>query len=264
MSLPPCVSVIIPCHNAGRTVSATLTTLLAQDFPDWEALIIDDASTDDSRAIAARFATSDPRFRLLATAGPGPLGAAQARNAGMDAAKGRYIAFLDADDLWRPHKLSCQIKALTAGAAIVFSAYRRFDDQTGTTLGIVHAKARVAYADALHGNPIGCLTAIWDSHRLGPAHMPEMALQHDYAFWLSLLRRGVIAQGLPDVLADYRVSARSLSSSKFQAAKATWQVLRAEPDLPLPRAATGFAFYAARAVFRRVIPAAITRTLSDR
>ena len=251
----PLVSVVIPARNAAATLAQTLASVQAQTLPDWEALVIDDASTDATALVAQRAAQDDPRIRLLPGATDGSavrIGAAQARNQGIDAAKGRFIAFLDADDLWLPQKLVRQVKVLELGAPLVFSAYQRFTGPDDTPLGTVPARPKVGFHDALDGNPIGCLTAIWDTQHFGRARMPLVPLQEDWAFWLMLLRGGATAVGLPQVLARYRVAPGSASANKIRAAHATWAVLRSQPDIPLPRAALGFARYALRASLRRL------------
>lgn len=247
----PRVSVIIPARNAATTLALTLASVQAQTLPQWEALVINDGSTDHTAAIVARMATADPRIRLLQGSAQGS-SAARARNVGINAAQGRYIAFLDADDLWLPEKLAMQIPMLDQGAPLVFSAYQRFAGPDGTPLGTIPARSTVRHSDALDGNPIGCLTAVWDSHHFGRAHMPDVALQEDYAFWLMLLRSGATAVGLPHVLARYRVAPGSASANKLRAACGTWSVLRAQPDLSLPRAALGFTRYALGASLRRL------------
>lgn len=245
----PAVSVIVPFRDAAATLGATLDSLAAQTCPDWEALLVDDASSDDGPALAAARVAADGRFRLIRA--DARHGVAGARNLGIRAARGRFIAFLDADDTWLPEKLALQLPVLRAGAPIVFSAYERVD-LAGRVLGRVAAAPRVCHGDALAGNPIGCLTAVWDSARFGRAEMPLLPLHEDYAFWLGLLRTGACATGLPQVLARYRVAPGSLSGRKWQAARATWGILRAEPGLSWPQAAAGFARYALRAVARRV------------
>ncbi|WP_180325175.1 glycosyltransferase family 2 protein [Cereibacter azotoformans] len=244
----PAVSVIIPFHDALATLDRALDSLVAQSFTNWEAILVDDASRDGGAALAAARAEADPRIRLFHL--PDNLGAAQARNHGIRAAQGRWIAFLDADDRWHPEKLARQVPLLQAGAPIVFTAYERVS-AVGDSLGIVPARARVGYRDALSGNPIGCLTAVWDSARFGKAELPMLPMHEDYAFWLSLLRQGAEATGLPDVLAFYQVSPKSLSGRKLQAARAAWSILRAEPGMTLPLLVTGFAGYAAQALWRR-------------
>lgn len=243
----PAVSVIIPVYNAARTLARTLDSVAAQHWTDWEAVLVDDGSVDDSAAIAAARTKADPRFRLIRL--DSNRGVSGARNAGLDAARGRYIAFLDADDVWSPDKLARQVPLLQGGEVLVCAAYRRIDE-TGRCLGVMRPPARIGYAQALGGNPIGCLTAIWDRARFPEARMPDLPLHEDYAFWLDMLRSGAEARGLPDILADYTVRRNSRSSRKWQAARATWTVLRAQPGLGLPRVTLGFLQYGWRAITR--------------
>jgi glycosyltransferase involved in cell wall biosynthesis len=246
--MTPAVSVITPAFDAATTLEATIASVLAQTRTDWEMLIADDGSTDATAAIAAAWAARDPRIRLLP--GPGRAGPAAARNRAIRAARGRFIAFLDADDRWRPEKLARQIAFMQAEATpFSFTAYRR-ENASGHDLGTVHAPAAVDHATLLRGNVIGCLTAIYDTAHFGKVEMPPLPLRQDYALWLTLLRRGGVARGLDEVLADYRVRADSLSGSKLRAARGTWRVLRRE-GLPLPRALWCFGHYAFGGLRRR-------------
>ena len=246
--MTPAVSVITPAWNAAATLEATIASVAAQTFPDWEMLVADDGSTDATAAIAAAWAARDPRVRPLP--GPGREGPAGARNRAIRAARGRFIAFLDADDRWRPEKLARQLAFMAAEAApFSFTAYRR-EDAAGRDLGIVHAPAAVDHAALLKGNVIGCLTAVYDSAHFGKVEMPPLPLRQDYALWLALLRPGGVARGLDAVLADYRVGPGSLSAGKLRAARGTWAVLRAE-GLALPRALWCFGHYAASGLRRR-------------
>ena len=245
----PLVSVIIPIRNAAHTLNRALDSVAAQSWQDWEAVLVDDASTDDSPAMARARVQADPRFRYVALARNH--GVSGARNAGLDAARGRYIAFLDADDAWYPEKLTRQIPLLQGGEVLVCAAYRRVDE-AGRSLGVSRPPARITYAAALAGNPIGCLTAVWDRWRFPDARMPDLPLHEDYAFWLTVLRSGAEARGLPDVLADYTVRRNSRSARKGRAALATWQVLRAQPGLGLLGAMAGFIGYGWRSV-RRIV-----------
>lgn len=243
------VSVIVPFFNAAATLGATLDSLVAQSYPDWEAVLIDDGSQDAGPALAQARVASDPRFRLVRVGSR--QGVAHARNLGMAVARGRYIALLDADDIWLPGKLAAQVPVLQAGAPLVFSAYARID-ASGRLLRRVPAPARLRHDDMLSGNAIGCLTAIWDSAHFGAVTFPAMTMHEDYALWLQMLRGGDCAVGLPEVLAHYRVRPGSHSARKWLAAWTTWSILRAEPGVGFVRAASGFLRYAVMSVARRL------------
>jgi teichuronic acid biosynthesis glycosyltransferase TuaG len=246
----PLVSIVTPVHDAAGTLAETIASIRAQDMSDWELWLVDDASSDGSDRIIAEAVAADPRIHAIRLAGKS--GAAHARNAAIEAARGRYIAFLDADDLWDQAKLSAQLPLLEAGAGFVFSAYRRIDAE-GHYLSTVKVPPRVSYDRALAGNPIGCLTAIFDTRVHGRALMPDLPRRQDYALWLRLLRTGGPATGITTPLASYRVRSGSLSSNKLVAARATWRVLRECEALPLPRAGLCFARYASEAMLARLV-----------
>ena len=249
MSPAPLVSVITPVWNAAATLAETVASVRAQSMPDWEMILVDDGSTDGARALAEALAAAEPRLRVLGWAeNRGP---AAARNAGIRAARGRYIAFLDADDLWRPDKLALQLAAMQAGARFVFSAYGRMD-AGGRRLGDVPAPARLTYAELLKGNCIGCLTAIYDTAHFGKVEMPDIRRRQDYSLWLQLLARGGEAHGLARVLADYRVRPGSLSADKLAAAGATWAIYRQTAGLGRARAGYYLAHNLARGVLKRI------------
>jgi teichuronic acid biosynthesis glycosyltransferase TuaG len=246
----PRVSVVTPVWNAGPLLAEAVASVQAQTVDAWEMLLVDDGSTDGSRALAERLAAAEPRLRVLGWAEN--RGAAAARNAAIRAACGRFIAFLDADDRWRPEKLARQLAVMEGeGEALVFSSYDRID-AGGRRIGTVPAAARVTYRTALGGNPIGCLTAIYDTERLGVVEMPAMRRRQDYGLWLQLLKRIPSARGLPDVLAEYRVGRGSLSADKLAAARATWDVFRRLEGMGRARAGYHFLRYAARGITRRI------------
>lgn len=250
MSPPPTVSIITPVWNAADTLEATVASARAQTRGDWEMLLVDDGSTDGSRALAERLAAGEPRIRLLG--GAVNRGPAAARNAGIRAARGRFIAFLDADDLWRPQKLALQITYMEeTGTPFTFASMRRIDAD-GAPLGVIVVPPRVDYARLLKGNVISCQTATFDRLHYGAAEMPDLPRRQDYALWLRLLARGGEAHGLPEVLAEYRVRKGSLSSNKLKAVAATWRVYREVAGLGRGAAAWNLGQNLARAALKRV------------
>jgi glycosyltransferase involved in cell wall biosynthesis len=247
--MTPAVSVITPVHDGAATLAAAVASVQAQTRPDWEMLIVDDGSRDGSRALAEELSARDPRIRVLGF--PENRGPAEARNAAIRASRGRVIAFLDADDLWYRDKLALQLAAIEAGAALVFTAYRRVD-AAGRPLGEVGAPSRTSYGEALLGNPICCSTAAFDASALGRAEMPRLRRRQDYALWLELLRRGASTAGLQQVLIDYRVRPGSLSSNKVVAAAATWKVYREVAGLGRAASAYYIAHNLARGALKRL------------
>ncbi|EIE49044.1 glycosyl transferase [Salipiger aestuarii] len=223
----PLVSVIVPVFNAGPVLERAVASVLAQELGDWELLLIDDGSTDTSAAVIETLAARDPRIRGLSQGRNS--GAAAARNAGLDAARGRYIAFLDADDVWLPQKLRLQLAYMTAqGAAFSYTGFWRMN---GAGQFRVRVPARVDHRTLLRHNVIGCLTAIYDRSVLGAVPMPEFARSHDYALWLDILSRIEFAAGLDEPLALYFRTKGSLTSSRLKSLAGTWEVYRAHQKL---------------------------------
>lgn len=250
LPVSPVVSVVTPVWNAAATLGDCVASLRAQTRGDWEMLLVDDGSTDGSQALAARLAAGDGRIRLFGW--DARRGAAAARNAGIRAARGRYIAFLDADDLWRPEKLAVQIGYMEAARApFTFAAVRRID-ATGRPLGVIAAPARVDHARLLKGNVIPCQTAAYDRLHYGAVEMPDLPRRQDYGLWLTLLARGGEAHGLPQALADWRMRPGSLSSNKLMAAAGTWRVYREVAGLSRGRAAWHLGHNLARGALKRL------------
>lgn len=249
-TVAPLVTVVTPVHNAAATLAAAVASVQAQTLPDWEMILVNDGSTDGSGALAASLAAADPRLRRDGWAEN--RGAAAARNAGIRAARGRYIAFLDADDLWRPEKLAVQIGYMQdTGAPFTFAAIERIDG-AGRVLGRSSVPARVDHAGLLRGNVIPCQTAAYDRAHYGAVEMPPLWRRQDYGLWLALLRQGGEAHGIDRVLASWRMRAGSLSSNKFRAAAGTWEVYRAAEGMGRPRAAWYLAQNLGRAALRRM------------
>ncbi|WP_179381802.1 glycosyltransferase family 2 protein [Jannaschia marina] len=240
----PAVSVLMPFHGAAPFLGASIASVCAQTRTDWELMLVADAPGAEARAVARAAAEGDPRIRLLDTGARGPAGrgAAQARNLGLAQARGGHIAFLDADDLWAPEKLERQLAFMAeTGATLSHTAYIRASGEHRTR---VAARDRLDYAAMLGPNPMGCLTVIYDRHRLGAQPMPELPLQHDYALWLRLVRLGGPARGLDEVLATYRVAPASLSADKRAAVRDIWRVWRREEGLSRRRSAGALWRYA--------------------
>lgn len=245
----PEVSVITPSYNSERTIEATVDSVRSQTFQNWEMIIVDDCSTDRTGEKLAAAALADERIRTVIL--PENSGAAAARNTALDLARGRYVAFLDSDDRWKPDKLEKQLRFMKDNAyAFTFTGYEYIDAAGHPLHKVVHTPARVAYRDMLKNTIVGCLTVMIDREQTGKFRMPDLRSRQDLATWLALLKKGFTAYGLDETLSEYRVGGSSLSGNKWKAAQKTWFVYRRVEKLPLLRACWYFCHYAANAAMK--------------
>lgn len=249
----PLVTVVTPFHNDAAWLEHTVDSVQGQSFGDWELLLINDRSGDGSDVTAAAWARSEPRIRLLSTTAESR-GAAAARNKGIEHANGRYIAFLDADDLWLPTKLEQQLAFMSdAGAAFSYTAYEKMDEGGRRNGRIYRPPTRMGYNDLLRGCAIGCSTVMIDAQALGPPLMPPFKRGQDYATWLEITRSGVEAHGLQEPLAVYRERRGSLSSNKLLKYLAAYRIYREQEQLGVPRSLVLLQRYALHALRKRLI-----------
>lgn len=247
----PLVSVITAAYDAEAFIAQTIASVQAQTFGDWELLVVDDASTDRTAEIVATLAAADPRIRLIRL--KRNRGVAAARNTALDAAQGRFVAFLDGDDLWLPQKLERQVAFMQRhNAAVSYTAFRRIDEAGGRVGRLISAPARLGYRDLLQNTAIAALTGMVDTAKTGPIRMTE-AHRDDYILWLSLLKRGFVAHGLQQDLARYRVVRGSLSSKPWRSAAWVWEVYRRVEKLKRVEAAWCMLNYGFRAVLKRLV-----------
>ena len=241
----PCCSIVMPARDSASTVKEAIAAIERQTFYGWEILAVDDASSDFTRSLLGSFAAEDDRIKLIAF--ERRQGPAIARNKGIEAARGRYIAFCDSDDVWHPQKLEKQLAFMQQHrCAVSFTAYRKVseaDTARASADRIVHPPARVDYQALLRSNPIGLSTAMYDTRLCGKVYMPDIARRQDYGLWLRIMREGHIALGLDEPLVDYCIRKGSLSSNKALAAWYYWRVLRQVAELPVPRASLAFMSY---------------------
>ncbi len=217
-------TIITPVYNAEDFLEETLNSISKQTYPYWEALLINDCSTDSSMSIAQRFVDKDCRFRIINRAEGG--GAAKARNDGIQEARGRFIAFLDSDDVWLPNKLERQIDFMKSNdIAFSFSSYK-FLTEDGKVTTEVKAPDEITYSKLIKGNTIACLTAVYDSQKLGKVFMPDILKRQDFGLWLKITKMGVKGYGLQIPLAHYRLRKGSISSAKFSTMLYTWGLYR--------------------------------------
>lgn len=216
------VSVITPLYNIETFIERTIRTVIDQTYPHWEMIIIDDCSVDKSCEVVERLQKEDSRIKLIRL--KQNVGAAMARNEGIKYSSGRYIAFLDGDDLWLPEKLQTQVDfMLENDLALTYSAYYA---QRGEYRTLRKIPLKATFNTLLLDCYIGCLTAIYDAQKLGKVYMPSRSKRHDWALWLHILRQIKSTKGIPVPLAIYTLREDSLSSNKFKLIKHNWIVLR--------------------------------------
>lgn len=221
----PLISIITPAYNAARFITETIESVRNQTYNRWEMIIVDDASTDDTIEIVRHYMKQDNRITLINL--EKNEGCGVARNQAFNAARGRFIAFLDSDDIWLPEKLEKQISfMLRQNTAFSFTEYQRLKTDGSILKSNIKAPETIGYHGLLKHCVIGCLTVMIDIKKTGSLQMVKLRARQDYVLWLTLTKRGFLAYGLPEELAIYRMGKRSVSSNKLKMAKQNWHVYR--------------------------------------
>lgn len=220
------MSVITPLFNSENYISETINSVINQTYQNWELLLIDDGSTDKTVEIVTNFMAKNPNIKLLKN--DINLGAAISRNKGIDAAQGDYIAFLDADDIWKPEKLQVQIKFMQAQNGLVsFSSYEQINKYGQPLNLLIKALPELTYKKQLKSNYIGNLTGMYNAKVLGKIKAPNLRKRQDWLLWLSAIEKsGKPAIGIQESLAYYRVRTDSMSSNKMNLLKHNYLVYR--------------------------------------
>ncbi|MGA1933010.1 glycosyltransferase family 2 protein [Arcobacter sp. YIC-464] len=212
------ISIITPSYNSSSFISLTINSVLNQTYQNWEMIIVDDVSPDDANKIIEDYCEKDRRIKLIhleVNSGP-----AVARNRAIEESKGRYIAFLDADDLWELEKLEKQIKFMKEkDCALSYSSYKTMSEEGELSEKVIIPPLKLSYTDLLKTNCIGCLTAIYDTKKVGKIYMPLIKKRQDYGLWLRILKRTDFAYGFAEPLATYRLMTNSVSSNKIKLLK---------------------------------------------
>lgn len=246
------VSIVTPVYNAERFIAETIKSVQSQTYTDWELLLVNDCSSDSSVAIISKIAAEDPRIRLINLAENS--GAAVARNAGLAAANGQYIAFVDSDDCWTETKLADQLTFMqTSGSVFSYTNFALVNEAGDILKEQVNLPERLTYSGLLKNTAIACSTVVIDRESVGDFTMPLVRKGQDTATWLKLMReRQIAADGLDKVLNHYRQVEGSISSDRVGALRRTWHTYRHLEQLPFPKAIYYFSHYVLQAVMRRL------------
>lgn len=248
MTSSPLVTTVTALYNSEAFVAETVRSVIAQTVSEWEMVIVDDASTDGSKNVVKELLKTDKRLRLICL--ENNAGSAVARNTAIEAARGRYIAFLDSDDQWHPSKLEKQITFMESNSCgFSHTYYEKVTESGERTEEIVKPPRRLSYVDMLKSNQVGCLSAVYDSGRLGKRYMPLIRKRQDYGLWLDLLKDEQYVHCLPESLALYRIRPGSISRNKLEMMRYNWELYRNVEGFSLPRTA----YYLGWNIVRKVI-----------
>ena len=245
------VSVITAAFNAEDVIERNIRSVAAQSLQPKEHIVIDDGSVDDTVSIAKALQVQFPHLVILEQP---RAGAAAARNRGIEAATGRYIAFVDCDDIWSVEKLAVQIEFMERNdVAFSYGDYKAVDQDAGLPLGRYVAPDQVQYTDLLRGCPIGCLTVAFDQEALGKKLMPDVKRGQDWGLWLELTRDGTVGRRYPGCQATYNRSSRSLSSAKFRKLADIYRIYRSQEKLGVLLSVRCLGSHVANAIAKRPV-----------
>lgn len=246
------VSIIMPVFNAQKYVNEAINSVISQTYKNWELIITDDCSTDNTQMIVDKYVSQYSNinyYRLSKNQGP-----AIARNNSLMKANGKYIAFLDSDDVWMSHKLDTQLRYMKENKiAFSYSNYSLINEQGMLLNRTITVPKSITYNQYLRNTIIGCLTVIIDKEQVGDFRIPEIRTSEDMALWLLIMKRGYIAYGIKESLANYRIVSNSFSAHKIKAAQDVWVVYRDIEKLSLFISVVNFLFYVYNAIKKRVL-----------
>lgn len=239
------VSIVTPLYNAEKTIAETIESVLAQTYTNWELNVVDDCSTDSSAEIVKKYMSNDSRikyFRLDSNSG-----AAVARNTSMKMANGRYLAFLDSDDLWHKEKLEKQIFFMQINnVAFSFTEYSMFN-KSGIINKHVRSPKKITFISLLTGSPIMCSSVMLDMNLISKFEMPIIRSGQDYATWALLLREQLkFAYNINENMSRYRKQDKSLSSQKLKSFMRTWYINKEVLNIPFVANAFYISIYSLR------------------
>ncbi len=243
------VSIITPTYNCGKFIAETIETVLAQTYKNFEMIIVDDCSTDNTKEVVEQFSKNDDRIKYFCLETNS--GAAVARTTAMEKANGEYMAFLDSDDLWVPNKLEKQLKFMNDnGYSFVCSAYEQIDEDSNKLGRTIKCIKKTNYNRLLLDCPVGNSTVMYNVSKMGKFKVPNIRKRNDDALWLQMLKKEEYIWGQDEVLMLYRIRQNSISSNKFKLIKFHWQLYREIEHLSVLRSAFHICWWCFLKVFK--------------
>lgn len=219
------ISIITPTYNCGQYIERTIRSVQNQTYTNWEMIIVDDCSTDNTQEIVEKQMAKDKRIKYFCLAKNS--GAAEARTKAMELANGIYMAFLDSDDIWKPDKLEKQLQFMkNSKLNFTSTAYEQIDENDKKLNKVIKAPKRTSYNRLLLDCPVGNSTVMYNVKEMGKFNVPNIRKRNDDALWLQMLKKEKYIYGMPDILMEYRVRQNSISSNKLSLIKYHWQLYR--------------------------------------
>ena len=220
----PLISIVMPAYNAGKYIEQAIESVIGQTYKNWELIVLDDGSVDDTKEIIQQKVQCDKRIFLYEN--ESNMGVSATRNRGIEVAKGDWVAFLDSDDAWEKEKLEKQVSFLEnhEDAKIIFTASAYINEENKRSDYILHVPTTVGFKELLKQNVISCSSVLVRKKYLQKYAMPGDKLHEDYTVWLKILEDGSLAYGIDEPLLIYRVSSKSKSGNKVNAAKMQMRV----------------------------------------
>ena len=230
------VSIIMPTYNCGKFIGRTIESAQRQTYTNWEMIIVDDCSKDDTREVVESYSKNDPRIKYSVL--DVNSGAAVARTEAMKLAEGKYMAFLDSDDIWLPEKLEKQIAFMEEnGYAFSCTAYEQIDEEDNILGKTIKTIKKTSYNRLLLDCPVGNSTVMYNVEKMGKFEVPNIRKRNDDALWLKMLKKEKYIFGMPEVLMQYRIRKNSISSNKLSVIKYHWKLYREIEHLSVLRSA---------------------------
>ena len=245
------ISIITPAYNAEKYIGSTIESVLSQTYQNWEMLIVDDCSHDNTVKVVEEYCNIDTRIRLIKLSQN--QGVAGARNTALSQAKGEYIAFLDSDDMWMPRKLDRQYHFMEENDYVLtYTSYQKYISDTNEKGKIICVPKKMTHNAIFYNTAIACLTVMINKSKVGNFQMPMLTHSEDQCTWQSILAKGYSAYGLNENLALYRVSDNSLTANKGKSAKRQWDVYRKYYGFSILKSSIYFLSYAIHAVIKHL------------
>jgi len=239
---PPLVSIVMPNYNKGPFIREAIQSVVDQSHENWELIVVDNNSTDDSLETIRSFAARDRRFTVLIHENPGDPGAV--RNTGLAQAKGEFLAFLDSDDLWLPSKLERQLAFMHEENAALCTTGTEIIDENGRLTGAyLPATGTADWNQMLIENVVSTSTVMIDRRQCPDVTFPSLRYCEDYATWMGLVRQGRLVHILPEALATHRIRIGSFLPEKIRRARYRWRVYRDVLGLGLSLSFTSWCLY---------------------